>query len=102
MLGYDPGVAPYSRYVHYVAAAAILLTATFNYVGIKWGALVQNVTTLAKTGALLIIIVLALVIGLPQTGGAHFTPAVPPGSFGIASFGLALVSVLWVYMVGRM
>ena len=96
VLGYDPRVAPYSRYVHYVAAVAILLTATFNYVGIKWGSLVQNVTTLAKTGALLIIIVLALAIGLPQTGG-HYTPAVPPGSFSIASFGLALVSVLWVY-----
>jgi amino acid transporter len=96
VLGYDPRVAPYSRYVHYVAAAAILLTATFNYVGIKWGALVQNVTTLAKTGALLVIIVLALVLGLPQTGG-HFTPAVPSGSFNIARFGLALVSVLWVY-----
>jgi amino acid transporter len=94
--GHDPRVAPYSQYVHYVAAVAILLTATFNYVGIRWGALVQNVTTLAKTGALLAIIVLALVLGLPQTGG-HFTPAVPPGSFNIARFGLALVSVLWVY-----
>jgi amino acid transporter len=96
VLGYDPRVAPYSRYVHYVAAAAILLTATFNYVGIKWGALVQNITTLAKTGAVVVIIVLALVIGLPQTGG-HFTPAVPAGSFSFARFGLALVSVLWVY-----
>ena len=96
VLGHDPRVAPYSRYVHYVAAAAILLTATFNYVGIKWGALVQNVTTLAKTGALVVIIVLALALGLPQTGG-HFTPAVPPGSFTVAKFGLALVSVLWVY-----
>ena len=65
-------------------------------VGIKWGSLVQNVTTLAKTGALLLIIILALVIGLPQTGG-HFTPAVPPGSFSLGRFGLALVSVLWVY-----
>jgi amino acid transporter len=89
-------VAPYSTYVHYVAAAAILLTATFNYVGIKWGSLVQNVTTLAKTGALVVIIVLAIAIGLPRTGG-HFTPAVPPGSFTFAHFGLALVSVLWVY-----
>ncbi|HXN75354.1 MAG TPA: amino acid permease, partial [Gemmatimonadaceae bacterium] len=68
VLGHDPGVAPYSAYVHFIAAAAILLTATFNYVGIKWGSLVQNVTTLAKTGALLLIIILALVIGLPQTG----------------------------------
>ena len=96
VLGYDPSVEPYSTYVHYVAAAAILLTATFNYVGMKWGALVQNVTTLAKTGALLLIIVLALAIGLPRTGG-YYTPAVPPGSFSVASFGLALVSVLWVY-----
>jgi len=96
VLGYDPGVQPYSTYVHFIAAAAILLTATFNYVGIKWGSLVQNITTLAKTGALLLIIILALVIGLPQTGG-YYSPAVPPGSFAFGRFGLALVSVLWVY-----
>lgn len=96
VLGHDPRVDPYSRYVHYIAAVAILLTATFNYVGIKWGALVQNITTLAKTGAVLVIIVLALALGLPQTGG-HFTPAIPTGSFSFARFGLALVSVLWVY-----
>ena len=96
VLGHDPRVAPYSQYVHYIAAAAILVTATFNYVGMKWGSLVQNITTLAKTGAVLLIIVLALVIGLPQSGG-HFSPAVPEGSFTFARFGLALVSVLWVY-----
>ncbi len=96
VLGHDPRVVPYSRYVHYIAACAILLTATFNYVGIKWGSLVQNITTLAKTGALLLIIILALAIGLPQTGG-YYTPAVPSGSFSFARFGLALVSVLWVY-----
>src|SRR6202521_540206 len=96
VLGYDPGVQPSSTYVHFIAAAAILLTATFNYVGIRWGSLVQNVTTLAKTGALLLIIILALVIGLPQTGG-HYSPAVPAGSFAFGRFGLALVSVLWVY-----
>ena len=96
VLGHDPRVMPYSRYVHYIAAVAIVLTATFNYVGIKWGSLVQNLTTLAKTGALLVIIVFALALGLPQTGG-HYTPAVPAGSFSFARFGLALVSVLWVY-----
>jgi amino acid transporter len=96
VLGFDPVVAPYSNYVHYVAAGAILLLAAFNYVGMKWGSLVQNLTTLAKTGALLIIVVLALALGLPETGG-HYTPAAPAGSFTFASFGLALVSVLWVY-----
>src|SRR3954470_11712211 len=96
VLGHDPRIDPYSRYVHYIAAIAIVLTATFNYVGIKWGALVQNITTLAKTGALILITLLALAIGLPRTGG-HFSPALPPGSFSFGQFGLALVSVLWVY-----
>jgi APA family basic amino acid/polyamine antiporter len=96
VLGHDPRVAPYSQYVHYVAAIAIVLTATFNYIGIKWGSLVQNITTLAKTGAVILIIIFALALGLPQTGG-HFRPATPPGSFSFSKFGLALVSVLWVY-----
>ena len=94
--GYDPSLEPYRTYVHYVAAVAIVLTATFNYVGVRWGSLVQNVTTLAKYGGLLFIILLAFSLGLPQTGG-HYTPAVPDGSFHIAAFGLALVSVLWAF-----
>src|SRR5256714_9634970 len=97
VLGHDPRIAPYSRYVHYIAAAAIIFTATFNYVGLRWGSLVQNITTLAKTGALILIIILAFALGLPRTGGGHFTPAFPEGSFTLAKFGLALVSVLWVY-----
>jgi len=96
VLGYDPTVAPYDGWVHYVAAAAIAVIAGLNYVGVRWGSLVQNVTTLAKFVGLLFIVVAAIVIGLPRTGG-HFTPAAPPGSFSIAPFGLALVSVLWAY-----
>jgi amino acid transporter len=96
VLGHDPRVAPYSQYVHYIAAVAIILTAAFNYVGMRWGSLVQNITTLGKTGALAVIIVLALAIGLPRTGG-YYTPAIPAGSISPAPFGLALVSVLWVY-----
>lgn len=96
VLGHDPAMAPYSDYVHYIAAVAIALTATFNYVGLKWGSLVQNLTTAAKYGGLLFIILLAFAIGLPKTGG-HYTPAVPEGSFHIAAFGLALVSVLWAF-----
>jgi amino acid transporter len=96
VLGFDPSVAPYSDWVHYVAAVAIALTATFNYVGVRTSSLVLNLTTLAKYGGLLFIILLALAIGLPRTGG-HFTPATPPGSFHVAAFGLALVSVLWAF-----
>jgi amino acid transporter len=69
VLGYDPSVAPYSDYRHYVAAAAIALTSGFNIAGIRYGAAVQNLTTVAKYGGLLFIIVVALALGLPQTGG---------------------------------
>jgi basic amino acid/polyamine antiporter, APA family len=80
-----------------VAAAAILLTMGFNYVGLRWGSLVQNVTTIAKYGGLVFIVLLALALGLPRTGGSHFTPAAPAGSFSVAPFGLALISVLWAF-----
>jgi APA family basic amino acid/polyamine antiporter len=96
VLGFDPGVAPYDSWVHYVAAVAIAVIAALNYVGIRWGSLVQNVTTVAKYFGLLFIVIAAIAIGIPKTGG-HFTPMLPPGSFSIAPFGLALVSVLWAY-----
>jgi APA family basic amino acid/polyamine antiporter len=96
VLGFDPGVKPYSDWVHYVAAVAIALTATFNYIGVRWSSLVLNLTTLAKYGGLLFIIAIALLLGLPRTGG-HYAPAAPAGSFHVAAFGLALVSVLWAF-----
>jgi amino acid transporter len=95
-LGYDPGIAPYSDWVHYVAAIAIAIIGALNCVGVKWGSLVQNITTVAKYFGLLFIIIVALALGLPTSGG-NFTPAMPPGSFSVAPFGLALVSVLWAY-----
>jgi APA family basic amino acid/polyamine antiporter len=97
VFGWDPSAAPYDSYVHYVAAVAIAVTAAFNYVGVKTGSLIQNLTTIAKYFGLLFIIILALAIGLPSTGGANFTPAMPEGSFAMGAFGLALVSVLWAY-----
>jgi basic amino acid/polyamine antiporter, APA family len=97
VLKHDPTVAPYSGYVHYIAAAAIAITAGFNYVGLRSGSLVQNITTLAKYFGLLFIIVLALSFGMGHGGGSHFTPATPAGSFTVSAFALALVSVLWAY-----
>ena len=95
-IGHDPTKEPYATWVHWIAAVAIAITATFNVVGVRWGTLVQNLTAAAKYAGLVVIVLLAFAIGLPRTGG-HFTPAVPPGSFSIAPFGLALVSVLWVF-----
>lgn len=96
VLGYNPTVPPYDDYAHYIAAVAIVAMAIVNILGVRFGSLVQNVTTVAKYAGLLLIILVALALGLPRTGG-HFTPAAPPGSFSMSAFGLALVSVLWAY-----
>src|SRR5207244_3263750 len=58
------------RGVHYVAAASILLVAVLNILGVKLGALVQNLTTAAKYGALVVLVLAAFVIG-----GHNPTPA---------------------------
>lgn len=92
-LGYDPKIEPNATYVHYVAAGAIILTATLNYVGVRWSSIVLNLTTGAKYGALVLLVLLAFLVGQGDFG--HFTQvggAVQPGFFG-----LALVSVLWAY-----
>ncbi|HLK14180.1 MAG TPA: amino acid permease [Fimbriimonadaceae bacterium] len=85
---------------HYLSAgfavAAVLLVMLVNVLGVKFGTLVQNVTVIAKTGGLLLLILLAFAIGFPKSGG-HFTPWTPAGSFSLPMFGLALVSVLWAY-----
>ena len=96
VIGIDPTVAPYDAYARYVAALAIVAMGTVNILGVKHGEWTIGVTTVAKYGGLLFIVFIALAIGLPRTGG-HFTPALPAGSFSISAFGLALVSVLWVY-----
>jgi amino acid transporter len=96
LFGLDPAAPAHVWPVHYVAAAGIAVTAFFNLRGLQWGSFVQNLTAVAKYGGLLFIVLVALAIGLPHSGG-HFTPLAPAGSLGIAPFGLALVSALWAF-----
>ena len=92
-LGLDPKIEPTATYVHYVAAGAIVVTATLNYVGVRWSALILNLTTATKYGALALLVALAFVVG--QGDFSHFTRAAGTPTPGL--FGLALVSVLWAY-----
>ena len=79
-----------------LAVGAIILVTIANVLVVKFGTVIQNLTVFAKTAGLLILIVLALALGLPHAA-AHFSPAIPAGSFSLPMFGLALVSVLWAY-----
>lgn len=81
---------------YFVAAGAILLVSAINYSGVLFGGAVQDLTTILKVLGLMVIVVLALAIALPETGG-HFSPAAPTGSFGVSAFALALISILWAY-----
>ena len=93
LLGYDVGAPGAARLVHYVAAVAIAATAALNYVGIRWSAIVLNAATIAKYGALLLLVLLAF--GMGRGDVAHFTTTA--GSLSPGLFGLSLVSVLWAY-----
>lgn len=78
-----------------VAVLLIVVLAVVNYRGVRWGALVQNLFTVIKTAA--IIVLVGAVFIFAKGSIAHFTEAgpgvVPSGTIG--TFGVALVAALW-------
>src|SRR5262245_58336145 len=74
--------------VHYVAAASILAVAVFNFVGIRVGAFVQNLTTSVKCIGLLVLVFASFLLG-----GESPTPTLTHSgevSTSLSLFGLAL------------
>src|SRR5262245_26059860 len=93
-MGYGP--ASYGRATDYLAAVAIVTAAVLNVRGVQLGATVAGVSTIAKFGALALVVLVSFAMG----GGAgastaNFAAAGEPVSAGL--FGLALISVLWAY-----
>jgi APA family basic amino acid/polyamine antiporter len=78
-----------SRFTLPLAIAAIAFVSAVNYVGVRPGAMVQNVFTLLKLLALAALVAIGLAAGLPAAGPAP--DGVP------AAFGAALVPVLFTY-----
>lgn len=95
--GMNPELPGYGRLAHYIAAAAIAVTATVNYLGVRWSAAALNLTTTAKYGALALLVVASFAVG--RGDFSHFAGLAPSegGQVRIGLFGLALVSVLWAY-----
>jgi basic amino acid/polyamine antiporter, APA family len=80
-----------------VAIASIVGLTLVNSLGVRAGALTQNVLTLLKIG----IVAALIVIGFALPGGRaeNFAPLWPSGSWSsiVGPFGLAMVAVLWAY-----
>src|SRR5262249_46242595 len=81
--------------VHYVAAAAILFVAFFNFVGVSISALIQNLTAAAKYAALLLLVLVSFLFdGVSSSPNLTSSVTDSPSP---SLFGLALISILWVY-----
>jgi APA family basic amino acid/polyamine antiporter len=90
LLGWGPGArVP-------LAIGAILLLSAINYVGVKPGALTQNLFTLLKLGALALLIVAGLVAAPAPSPALELLPPSSGGS-GVLAVGAALVPVLFAF-----
>jgi APA family basic amino acid/polyamine antiporter len=80
-----------------VAVALTLAVSALNYVGVRWGARANNLTAVAKIGALAAFVLLGPLIG--EGSGANLRPLVAGmDGLSLAAFGLALSPVLFSYL----
>ncbi len=91
-LGYFVRLSP--EQVRHVAAGAVLLVGAINYVGARRAAVVMNLVTLAKYGALAGLALLAFTAG--DGSASHFTPAWS-GGVHLSLIGTALIAIMWTY-----
>lgn len=80
-----------------VAVGAIVLLTGINYLGVRSGAITQNIFTLLKLGALAVLIVAGLAAGLPEPGVQGLSAEPKRGFASLTAFGAALVPILFTY-----
>ena len=80
--------------VRWVAAAAVVLVGLLNYLGVKRAAILMNVATVAKYGALIALVLLAFTAGSGSV--SHFSPAWGPG-ISVSLIATALIAIMWTY-----
>jgi APA family basic amino acid/polyamine antiporter len=80
-----------------LAIGAVLAFSAVNYVGVRWGARVNNLTSYAKIGALLAFALLGPLLGTGSAG--NLLPLVSgAGSTSLAAVGLAFSPILFSYL----
>lgn len=91
-------IVPLDHLGQAICAVAIIAVLTLtNAAGVKWGARVQNATTIIKVSFLLALIFVPLLIGRAEP--EHLAPVWPQSS-GISvwkALGLAMIAVFWPY-----
>ena len=80
--------------VRWVAAAAVIAVGLLNYLGVNRAALLMNLATLAKYGALAALVLLAFTAGKGSTG--HFGSAWSSG-INLSLIATALIAIMWTY-----
>jgi APA family basic amino acid/polyamine antiporter len=91
--GAAPALGPLSR-AQVVAVAMIAAVAAINRRGLEFGAIVQNVSTALKVGALLGLVALGLLLS-PETAATSAPASAAPDTG--SAFVLAMVAILWAY-----
>jgi APA family basic amino acid/polyamine antiporter len=77
------------------AIVSILALTGLNVLGVKAGAITQNVLTLIKIGTVAGLILVGFI--LPGGSSANLQPFWPGGGTNIGAFGVAMLAVLWAY-----
>ncbi len=77
-----------------LGAGFIILVGGVNYFGIRRGAVIQNLSTVFKVGALAVLVLLGFAMGDSQGLGPMLAQR---AEVGVSPFLLAMVSILWAY-----
>jgi amino acid transporter len=94
VFGVDP--TAHGDWADYLAAGAIIFAGIVNIIGVQLGALFAGISTVAKFGALALMVVSAFILG--GRSGATFDNFASTGAGVDAGlFGLSLISVMWAY-----
>ncbi len=82
-----------------LGAGYILLVGTVNYFGIHRGAVLQNLSTVFKVGALVLLVLVGFMLGTPSEPSAGGAGGIlgQRASVGLSPFLLAMVAILWAY-----
>ena len=91
-LGYFIPLTPMQ--VRLVAAAAVVVVGVLNYLGVSRAAVIMNLITVTKYGALAALGLLAF--GAGNGSWEHFTPAWS-GGLNLSLMGTALIAIMWTY-----